>query len=210
MDWLTFIAEMTKAVAWPLALTLIVLALKKEFRQKLRELARLKHGETELEFGKELAQAEVEAAKPAMKEPEPKVLPAPQETIPELEKYVEIAKRSIMECIIKAYEEVERPMMLLYYQHHGLKRPRNLEAFADELVKEGLLSVAGRAVLRHLRNLRNNAAHNVAQTLSEQEAVTYAKLALQIGNTLDRLATIRSLQNKQAADAGITSRETTR
>jgi hypothetical protein len=50
MDWMTFIVEMTKALAWPVAGVLGIFYFKGEVAKLLPRLKKLKHKDTELEF----------------------------------------------------------------------------------------------------------------------------------------------------------------
>lgn len=56
MDRLTFTAEAIKALAWPMALVVVALMIRKPVIQLLPFLRRLKYKEIEFEFSKELEQ----------------------------------------------------------------------------------------------------------------------------------------------------------
>ena len=54
MDWLTFIAEMVKSLAWPAFLFFTVLVFRKPLVELLPGLRRLRIKEIEIEFNREL------------------------------------------------------------------------------------------------------------------------------------------------------------
>src|SRR5439155_7615824 len=71
MDWLTFVASITKSLAWPLVVAWIVFLLRRPLRGVLRSLIRLRYKDLEIDFGRDLEalEREVETAR----------LPAPTE-----------------------------------------------------------------------------------------------------------------------------------
>src|ERR1017187_6632289 len=62
MDWLQFIASLIGSLAWPAAMVLVVLLLRRAIFRVLPRLRRLKYGDAEAEFGEKLAQVEEEIA----------------------------------------------------------------------------------------------------------------------------------------------------
>ena len=62
MDWLQFLASIIGSLAWPLALVVIVLILRRQLVDILRRLKRLKYGEAEAEFGEKLEEVEEDIA----------------------------------------------------------------------------------------------------------------------------------------------------
>lgn len=64
MDVLTFISELIKSLAWPVAIIILVILLRKPIVELIPLLRRLKYKDLELEFSQEVTElkAEVEAA----------------------------------------------------------------------------------------------------------------------------------------------------
>ena len=63
MDWLSFIAAIVKALAWPLTALGIFLVLRRPLLALVPLLARLKFKDFELDFGRRLAEVSAEAAR---------------------------------------------------------------------------------------------------------------------------------------------------
>src|SRR3954447_333115 len=66
VDWLTFIAEMTKALAWPIAAVFVFLAFRNQLAQRFSALESLKWNNFEFRFAREVHRvaAEAQAAVP--------------------------------------------------------------------------------------------------------------------------------------------------
>ena len=60
MDVLTFISEIIKALAWPLAVVTLVFLLRRPVIEVFPLLRRLKYKDIELEFAQEVSQLEAE------------------------------------------------------------------------------------------------------------------------------------------------------
>ncbi|NMD06875.1 MAG: hypothetical protein GYA66_02730, partial [Phyllobacteriaceae bacterium] len=54
MDWLTFISNLTAALAWPSAACVIALIFREQIRSLVSNLSKLKFGDVEAEFSKEV------------------------------------------------------------------------------------------------------------------------------------------------------------
>lgn len=64
MDWLTFIVEMLKASAWPLAVVVIALIFRQQLRALLARISKGRLGPAEFEFEQELQVLAAQLAKP--------------------------------------------------------------------------------------------------------------------------------------------------
>ncbi|MGH2397987.1 MAG: hypothetical protein ACRDFW_13640 [bacterium] len=71
MDWLTFIARVIDAAAWPVTVFVILLLLRKPLSGLIPLLQRLKYKDLELEFGRQIQEVrqEVQAELPAAPAP---------------------------------------------------------------------------------------------------------------------------------------------
>lgn len=65
MDWLTFVAEMVKAAAWPAAVVAIALVFRPQLRALLTRMSRGRLGPAEFEFEQELQALAAKSARPA-------------------------------------------------------------------------------------------------------------------------------------------------
>jgi hypothetical protein len=61
MDGLTFVAEMIKALAWPMAASIAVLVLRREIKGLLPLIKKLKAGPIEAEFDREVRELKEQA-----------------------------------------------------------------------------------------------------------------------------------------------------
>jgi len=61
MDTRTFVVEMTRALAWPLAAVAVVLVFRRSVVRLLPHLTRFKYDKFEVQFAKELAAVERQA-----------------------------------------------------------------------------------------------------------------------------------------------------
>jgi hypothetical protein len=62
VDWLTFIAEIVGALAWPITLVLVLLWIRRPLFALLPNLKRLKWKEIDLDFSKEVSQLKEKVA----------------------------------------------------------------------------------------------------------------------------------------------------
>ena len=56
MDWLTFTAQMTGSLAWPLVVVIVIWQLKDKLSELIPRLSKLKHRETEIEFTEKMTE----------------------------------------------------------------------------------------------------------------------------------------------------------
>lgn len=63
MDYLTFIAKLIDALAWPIAIVIIVLLFKSQLKALLHKIGKFKYKDLELEFSKETKALQIEADK---------------------------------------------------------------------------------------------------------------------------------------------------
>jgi hypothetical protein len=212
MDWLSFIASLAKSLAWPTAVLLLVLLLRRQVGPALARLldraTRLKApGGIEFEFGRELGKAreknealEIEAARSASPQrslTKPAVSPAEPD-----DHYIALAKLSPEAAILDAFKQVERVLVenqhMLDANYQGPTGGRH--ATLDQLVHElsAFQAVSGEVVdqFQRVRRLRNLAAHTTGATdLSVAAALEYQELCRVLANALElgfaRIAVLR-------------------
>lgn len=177
MDVLTFTAQVIKALAWPTAVVLVALMVRKPVIELLPFLRRLKYKEIELEFSKELAQlkSEVTANEPttSQKTAAPSALNATSNRL------FSIASISKSAAILEAWSELESASVAVassYWSQppsDAFKNPK----LGEYLLQCKVIDEKQLVVFNKLRELRNKAAHAVDLNLSEEEARTYIELA---------------------------------
>jgi hypothetical protein len=190
MDWLTFIVEIAKALGWPGAFVVALLVLRKPLKGLIPLLTKLKYKDIELEFGKGMELAKEEAA--ALPQPENRKLE--QDLLPE--KIMRLAAVAPRAGVLESWRMVEAELAAL-----GRRLPSTLQKAVSaagplhirtndvlrQLEHEQQADPRLVSVLRHLKHLRNEAAHAPEFTLSEEAALEYGILAEEVRLQLERL-----------------------
>lgn len=180
MDALTFIVEIIKATAWPLAVLLIALVFRTELRQLLGRIRKGKVGPAEFEFEETVRALATDA----------KVLNLPQSaTAPALPKVV-VQSAEPRAAILQAWVEVEDALNHLAYAKapnaHAL--PGSTYAAIRQLANSGVIGPEYIALLNDLRTLRNQAVHELEFKPSTESVLGYVKLANDLIGVLQRAA----------------------
>src|SRR5579859_300435 len=183
MDCLTFIASIIKSLAWPLAVIVIVLVLRKPLGSLLPLLQRLKYKDLELDFGKRVEEVSDEVAREL---PGETTSPLPASDSSAIARLAEVSPRS---AVLEAWREVEiaaidaarkvggeafRTKTLTYQAIRFLEQNESLERNVISL-------------LRDLRGLRNEAAHAPDFALSKESAQEYASSAAAVARHLRKV-----------------------
>jgi hypothetical protein len=124
MDKLTFIAELTKALAWPVAVGTLVCAFRKPILRLIQLTTKVKFGDLELSFDKELAQVEIEAANLASPSPSPSPSPSeaaepekPEPPVNVVERAERLAEISARAAIADVWWQVEQSISRAAARH---------------------------------------------------------------------------------------------
>jgi hypothetical protein len=186
MHWMQFVVELVKPLAWPLALIVTVLLLRKEIKNLLSLLRKLKAGPLEAEFDREVKElrAEVETELP----PTPLPTPAAQErSSSQRQKLVQLSQVNPRSAIIEAWLGVEFAAQRALGQVGQSPRPNAspISLFRD-LSKSQLLDPELLALFQDLRALRNQAVHVSDFNPSQEAALNYIDLALRVQSALER------------------------
>lgn len=177
MDVLTFAAEITKALAWPTALVLVALMIRKPVIELLPFLRRLKYKEIELEFSKELAQLKSDASA-NKSETGQKSEAAP--TSAANSRLLNLASISTSAAILEAWNELESVSIAVasaMWNQPSSEVFKNYPRLGEYLLKCKVINEKQLDIFNKLRELRNKAAHAIDLNLSETEAITYVELA---------------------------------
>ena len=177
MDALTFTAEMIKALAWPVAVVIVSLMVRKPVIQLLPLLRRLKYKEIELEFVKELAQLKSEVTEIESAENKKSTSSDP---ITSSNRLLNIASISTSAAILEAWSELESVSLAVassFWAQPPSDTFKNYPKLGEYLLQCKVINEKQLVVFNKLRELRNKAAHAVDLNLSEAEARTYIELA---------------------------------
>lgn len=157
MDWLQFIASMTAALAWPVALIVVFLLLRRPLIARLPDLESLEWKDFRFRFGRRVHELATQA-RVALVETEANTAP-PLDGETHRQQLAEISPRA---AILEAWIELEGAAAVAL-KHRGaaitrqeLQQPSRL---ADALITSGLLGASQAGLLSELRRLRNAAAH---------------------------------------------------
>ncbi len=188
MDWLTFITEIIKALAWPLTVLLILLLLRQPIAELIPLLRKLKWKELELEFEEKLVELKSDAAE---------ALPPPAEGAPEdspcfrrgPNRLVQLAEQSPRAAIIEAWIAVERAAA------NAISRrlPEGDISWNDTqmgqmLASHEILDSQQLRIYNDLRQLRNQAAHHEDFRIDAERAADYVRIADGLALHIDRRA----------------------
>lgn len=177
MDVLTFAAEMTRALAWPVAAVIILLMIRRPVIQLLPLLRRLKYKEIELEFSKELAQLKSEVA---VIDPAENKKSASSTPITSSNRLLNIASISASAAILEAWSELESVSVSVasyFWAQPPSDTLKNYQKLGEYLLQCKVFDEKQLVIFNKLRELRNKAAHAVELNLTEAEARTYIELA---------------------------------
>ena len=189
MSWLQFFASVIGALAWPTAVVLSVLLLRRELVQLLRRLKRLKYGDAEAEFGEKLEEVEEDIAE----------LPTPAsaslwQTDESFRLHFKDFNRfSNNSAVFVSWLEVESAILNLARAANLLETNMPASRAAQLLFRKELIDQQTYHAIRELQELRNIAVHpNDTRTVSKEEAERFKKLAEKVAAVLeDRRLAIR-------------------
>ncbi len=181
MDTLTFIAEIIKAVIWPLTIIGILVVLRKPILNFFPAIEKLKYGDWELDFAKQVHKLAKEA-KESLDSALSKFDDATQD---DYKKLLDIAQVSPRAALLEAWMTLES-VAFQVMKHKDpkltttiLKTPLQ---FGITLEKLGIINCSQKEIFDKLRNLRNAAAHAMDFAFDTRAAIEYVEMALNLVN----------------------------
>lgn len=182
MDWLTFIARVIGALAWPTAVITIFLVLRRPILDLLPFVHRLKWKEVEIEFGQQVKEISAEI----VRELPPSDVALDSSKDDSLFRLAEVSPRA---AVLEAWRGVELAALDAARRIAG-DEFRNSTFTYDALRKlerseQMAPSILG--LLRELRTLRNQAAHSPDFAISKEAAFEYGKSSQVVAEYLRRL-----------------------
>jgi hypothetical protein len=178
MDTLTFIAEIVKALAWPVTAILIFLILRRPLLNLFPLVQRLRFQGIELDFSRQVHALAAEAHNQ---------LPAPpvahRKGQPLRAHWVELAQLSPRAVVLEAWLHVEKAAVQASQRHTLNLRSVELRSpliLGEALEEAGILQDGPAGIYHQLRNLRNAAAHASEFAFTPDSAIEYADLAARL------------------------------
>lgn len=157
MDWMEFVAAMTAALAWPIALVVVFLLLRRHLLARMPDLESLEWKDFRFRFGRRMHEVVAEARQTLVQAEAATTPPIDGET-----HRLQLADISPRAAILEAWIELEGAAAIAL-RRKGAALPRQElqqpSRLADALITTGLLAPTQAGVLSELRRLRNAAAH---------------------------------------------------
>lgn len=190
MDLLTFTAEAIKALAWPGAVLLLAIMLRKPIVELIPLLRKLKYKELEMEFSKEVAELKADVVLVSEQPSVPvgrlpsgevaaKQLPERLET--KRDELVNMVSFSPRAAIMEAWLEVESATIEVARSFWNVSSTDGFKGFprmGEYLHQTKVIDQKQLETFRRLQHLRNMAAHEQQLRLSEADARSYVELAV--------------------------------
>ena len=185
MSTLTFIAQVTAALAWPLAVLACVALLRKPLSNLVPLLRRLKYSDLELQFGREVAEATKEAEVVTLGSSDKRIVEETKRQV--WEDVIQLASARPRTAIREAWRRVETAL-------HDLAKARGLEVAPTAwsmpmvlgalMLNSGVISDAQYSMLNRLRRLTSEAERAPLDSLSVDDAVQFVELALRLAASM--------------------------
>ena len=172
MDLLTFVAEIIKAAAWPVAAVVITLLFRKQFQALLGRMRKGKLGPAEFEFENAVRELQQEASELRLSHP-PQVLSLPS---------IAQAAQDPRAVVMQAWVEVEAAMEELAKKSGKFNALGRLTSSQTvrQLQRAELLRPEQVSLFTELRFLRNRAAHDVEFNPSPDSVQAFARMAKEL------------------------------
>lgn len=184
MDTLTFIAKLVEFLAWPGAVVLVVLLLKKDIQRLLNLLRKVKAGPVEAEFEAAVEKLEQRVVETPGEPPEYYAL---KDRKLELMRVAEASPRA---AVLEAWRDVEAAVLKLADTKAVYVPEKNasVNTAARALAKEGHLPAEWVSHFYELRELRNKAAHSSDFNPTLETAAGYIELTARVRARLEAAA----------------------
>jgi hypothetical protein len=178
MGVLEFISSILSALAWPIAVILIVVILRRPLRHLLLRLETLKGPGVEATFERQVEAAKEEVASAVAGSPQVEKREESRQESLEVADLLQLADVSPRSAILETWLRVETA---LSEAAANLDLPANMRRgtllFIETLERQGIISPEVGRALRRLRNLRNVAVHTPDLNLSRESIIDYVETA---------------------------------
>ena len=180
MDYLNFIARLVDSLAWPIAVTMALLILKKPLLRLVPLIRRLKFGDIQVDFQDSMSGAEEQAAE---------IVADPREAPPAPQALQDIAIVAPRDAIISAWINIMDAQVRLAHRH-GMDpsaHQRYGRSFERILARRDMIDRRLQGLIAELRFIRNQAAHEADLRLNAGDAKRYVALSQQVVRELDEM-----------------------
>lgn len=178
MDWLTFVAEVIKAIAWPITVICIFLVMRKPLLGLFPLLQRLRYQGFEVDFNRQVEVLALEVRRQ---------LPTPEPKTGDLahfrQHWMSLAPLSPRAVVLEAWLQLEQAAWDTSVRHHLDLKSSELRSpliLGQALEQAGILADPTSAIFHQLRNLRNAAAHASDFAFTPEAALEYGELTLRL------------------------------
>lgn len=177
MNYLSFVAEIFKAIVWPGTILTIIILLRKEFGRLMTELHHFKYKDLEVDFDRQIERIKNDAHAAGLISlgelntehyDKTKILPN--------ERFLRLAELSPSAAVIEVWIDIELAINELGSRHEIDKKfGFNI---MNELLNRGIVSDDEIKLFKELKGLRNDIIHGEILHLSEEQAQEYRQIAL--------------------------------
>ena len=183
MDTATLIVELVKALAWPVAVIVLLIMLRKPLIEFLPHARKLKYKNFEIELSEQVRELEKRAARelPA----QPAAAAAPAGSLEGLHKLTQVSPAA---AVMEAWREVEGGAARLIAEHDIRLETDTHTPFRriqQTLSEHKLVDRSKLRLFSDLRQLRNKVAHARDYEISPQQAARYVDVAARLKGHLD-------------------------
>lgn len=178
MDWLQFIVEIAKAIAWPSVVVFVFLYVRKPLAGLVPFLEEFKYGDFVMKFRAGISEVKLEV--PQMSEPTVTLL-APFEGLKST--LYEVASLSPTAAVVQAWAELETKLterVVAAGIVNSKDAGRGNSRLGHALLQGKIISPVDFKSFHKLRELRNVAAHKADAGLQVQDATQYIDLVVDL------------------------------
>ena len=189
MEVANLFIRIIEAIIWPVTVLIIILIFRQQFKRALLTLSKLRIKDIEVEFDKNLKDAENKAEELQIVYPEEiRKIPEPLELTSLYERLLEITKISPRAAITEAWRTIELyTMQAANAQGITVGGAIAGKKTIRKLIDKGKLEEGVIHLYENLRSMRNKAAHAQEFEIDSAEAARYVDIALSITNLLRKL-----------------------
>ncbi len=184
MEIANLIVRILETIAWPFTIIIIILIFKGKISRAILNLSKLRFKGLEVEFDKDLKDAEYKARELQLPSPEDiRTIQEPIVPTSPFDRLFQIAEISPRAAITEAWRIIEFSMMEAA-RAHGVEIRRLMvgREVIQNLAQRGKLLEGTLNLYEALRKIRNKAAHAHEVEIDFEEAVRYIDLALSLAH----------------------------
>jgi hypothetical protein len=177
MDTLTFVAEMVKALAWPITVIVVLILLRRHILALLPLIRKLRLKEFEIEFAEKVDELKDEAPRALRHMPARPASAAEQAEQQVIRQLADISPRA---AVVEAWRVVEKTALELLRARKKIELPSDRMPPSDLgklLHMTGALDSDQLWLFNKLRKLRNRAVHEDFSDVDREAVLEYIEMA---------------------------------